>query len=331
MIMRIHVAMPDTGLCTDFFPPAVRDRLTSIGTVTWNETTENYTEAELRKRVKGVDVLITGWGSTQVTGTVLSGADNLRLLAHAGGTVADIASRDVYEDRIPVVSANDVMADHTAEHTIAALLAERRAISALDTSMHSGEWNRADHEINTLYDATISLVSLGTIGHKLIEHLVPFEPNVRVYDPYVNKSVLEDYPFATFVDLDTALNAEIVSIHAARTPETEGMIDAEHLSTIPDGGLLVNTARAEIVEEEPLLKELRSGRLSAVLDVHHEEPLPEEHELRSLENVLLTPHVGGSQIRPPLAAAVVDDIERFAAGEPLKHRIPREQWETMTR
>nr|WP_248910386.1 NAD(P)-dependent oxidoreductase [Halocatena marina] len=141
-----------------------------------------------------------------MTENVLSEADDLRLLSHTGGTVAEIASQDVYEDRIPVASANDVMADHTAEHTIAALLAEWRAISALDTSMHSGEWNRTDHEINTLYDATIGLVGLGTIGHKLIEHLVPFEPNVRVYDPYVNKSVLEDYPFATFVDLDTALD-----------------------------------------------------------------------------------------------------------------------------
>lgn len=329
--MHVHVVMPDTSLRTDFLPAAVRDRLASLGTVTWNGSTENYTTAQLREQVDGVDVLVTGWGSPQVTEDVLSEADELQLLAHTGGSVADIASRAVYDAGIPVVSSNDVMADYTAEHTIAALLAQRRAILGLDASMHLGEWNRTEHEIHTLHDATVGLVGLGTIGRKLLAHLAPFEPTVRIYDPYVDESALEEYPFASFADLDTALDAEVVSIHAARTPETRGMLDAERLSAIPDGSVLVNTARAEIVEEGPLLAELRSGRLSAVLDVYHEEPLPEDHDLRDLDNVLLTPHVGGSQIRPPLGAAVVDDIERFAAGDPLEHRIPREQWATMTR
>jgi phosphoglycerate dehydrogenase-like enzyme len=323
--------MPDSSLRTDFLPPAVRDRLTSLGTVTWNGSTENYTTAQLREQIDGVDVLVTGWGSPELTEDVLSEADELQLLAHTGGSVADIASRAVYDAGIPVVSANDVMADYTAEHTIAALLAQRRAIPGLDASMHLGEWDRTEHEIHTLHDATIGLVGLGTIGRKLLAHLAPFEPTVRIYDPYVDEPALEEYPFASFADLDTALDAEVVAIHAARTPETRGMLDAERLSAIPDGSLLVNTARAEIVEEGPLLAELRSGRLSAVLDVYHEEPLPEEHDLRDLDNVLLTPHVGGSQIRPPLGAAVVDDIERFAVGDSLEHRIPREQWATMTR
>ena len=329
--MHVHVAMPDSSLRTDFLPPAVRDRLTSLGTVTWNGSTENYTTAQLREQIDGVDVLVTGWGSPELTEDVLSEADELQLLAHTGGSVADIASRAVYDAGIPVVSANDVMADYTAEHTIAALLAQRRAIPGLDASMHLGEWDRTEHEIHTLHDATIGLVGLGTIGRKLLAHLAPFEPTVRIYDPYVDEPALEEYPFASFADLDTALDAEVVAIHAARTPETRGMLDAERLSVIPDGSLLVNTARAEIVEEGPLLAELRSGRLSAVLDVYHEEPLPEEHDLRDLDNVLLTPHVGGSQIRPPLGAAVVDDIERFAVGDSLEHRIPREQWATMTR
>jgi len=109
------------------------------------------------------------------------------------------------------------------------------------------------------------------------------------------------------------------------------MVDAERLSRLPDGALLVNTARAEIVEEEALLTELRSGRIAAALDVYHEEPLPADHELRGLENVLATPHVGGSAIRPPLTDAVLDDIERWRDGDPLEHRVPREQWATMTR
>ena len=88
------------------------------------------------------------------------------------------------------------------------------------------------------------------------------------------------------------------------------MLGTDELAVIPDGALFVNTARAELVDETALLAELREGRFSAVLDVYHEEPLPADHELRSLDNVLLTPHVGGSQIRPALAASVLDDVER---------------------
>lgn len=84
------------------------------------------------------------------------------------------------------------------------------------------------------------------------------------------------------------------------------------------------------MNEDALLSEFRSDRLSAILDVSHEEPLPAKSPLRDLENVLLTPHVGGSQIRSPLTEAVLDDVERFRDGEMLEHEIPRGQWETMT-
>jgi phosphoglycerate dehydrogenase-like enzyme len=76
---------------------------------------------------------------------------------------------------------------------------------------------------------------------------------------------------------------------------------------------------------------VKSGRFRCALDVYHEEPLPPEAELRQLDGALLTPHVGGSQIRPPLTEAILDDIERFRRGEELAHAIPRAQWETMTR
>ena len=329
--MNVHVTMADTETRANFFPEFLRNRLESLGSVTWNTSTENYSESELRDRIAGVDVLVTGWGSPQVTESVLSEADELELVVHTGGSVATIASEALYEAEIPVVSANDVMADHTAEHTLAGLLSMRRAIPALNASMHRGEWSQNGDIVRTLHDATIGLVGLGTIGRKLLDHLAPFDPTVAVYDPYVDETALADVPFAELTDLDTALDSEVVSIHAARTPETVGMLGADRLARIPDGGILVNTARAEIVDEDALFAELRSGRLSAVLDVYHEEPLPADHELRDLDNVLLTPHVGGSQIRPPLTKAVIGDIERFAAGKPLEHEIARGQWETMTR
>ncbi|WP_232833871.1 hydroxyacid dehydrogenase [Saliphagus sp. LR7] len=323
--------MPDDETRDDFFPPRLRERIESIGTVTWNESVENYTETELEERIRNIDVLVTGWGSPQVTEEVLSTADELGLIVHTGGSVANYVSASVYKANIPVVSANDVMADHTAEHTIAALLAKQRAIPELATSMKRGTWEYRGPDIRTLHGATVGLIGLGSIGQRMLDHLAPFDPTVKIYDPYVNEVAIDDIPFATLTDMGDALSSDIVSIHAARTPETVGMISTEQLAQIPDNGVLVNTARAEIVDEDALLSELRSARLSAVLDVYHEEPLPPESPLRDLENVLLTPHVGGSQIRPPLTEAVLDDVERFRDGEMLEYEIPRGQWETMTR
>jgi phosphoglycerate dehydrogenase-like enzyme len=329
--MEILVTMPETGLRETFFPSGLRARLESLGRVSWNSSESNYAEAELRAAVPGVDVLITGWGSPKVSEDVLAEADSLGLVAHTGGSVAETVSEAVYDAGIPVVSANDVMADHTAEHALTALLSHLRSIPSLDASMHRGEWANGDTTTRTLHGKSVGLVGLGTIGRKLLDHFSAFDPSVSVYDPYVDDATLAPFQHAERNDLRTALDSEVVSVHAARTPETVGMLDADRLAQIPDGAVFVNTARAEIVEEPALLSELRDGRISAVLDVYHEEPLPEGHELRSLENVLLTPHVGGSQIRPPLTRAVLDDVERYANGDPLEYEIPQNQWETMTR
>lgn len=329
--MDILVTMPETDLRATFFPSRLRERLESLGRVSWNASESNYTEAELRAKIPGVDVLVTGWGSPQVSGDVLAAANDLGLVAHTGGSVAELASEAVYDAGIPVISANDVMADHTAEHALSALLSHLRSIPALDASMHRGDWADGDVTIRTLHGKSVGLVGLGTIGRKLLDHFSAFDLSVSVYDPYIDDAALAPFQQAGRSDLDTALDSEVVSVHAARTLETVGMLDADRLAQIPDGAVFVNTARAEIVDESALLSELRAGRLSAVLDVYHEEPLPENHELRGFDNVLLTPHVGGSQIRPPLTRAVLDDIERHVNGDPLQCEIPRDQWETMTR
>ncbi|WP_135363190.1 hydroxyacid dehydrogenase [Halosimplex halophilum] len=327
--MDILVALPPGDLRESFFPPDLRARLESLGTVEWPDA--SLSEADLVDRIGGVDVLVTGWESPKVTAEVAEAADDLALVAHTGGSVAPVVAEAVYDAGIAVASANDVMADHTAEHTLALLVGHLRSVPALDRAVADSEWVPEDADIRTLHGAEVGLVGLGTIGRKLLDHLAPFEPDVTVYDPYVDPEALSAWPFASLGDLDAALDSSVVSIHAARTEETVGMLDAGRLSQVPDGALLVNTARAEIVDEDAMLAELRSGRIAAALDVYHEEPLPVDHELRDLDGVLATPHVGGSQIRPPLTAAVLDDVERWKDGESLEHRVPREQWATMTR
>ncbi|WP_408960241.1 hydroxyacid dehydrogenase [Natrinema sp. 74] len=329
--MNVFVTLPDGELRDDFFPNEVRHRLESLGSVAWNPSTDDLSEDALRERIDGVDVLVTGWGSPRVTADVLQAADDLQLIAHTGGSVGTLVTDAVYDAGIRVVSANDVMAEYTAEHTLGLIIAKLRAVPELDASMKAGEFDADDVDIRSLYGKDVGLVGLGTIGRKLLDHLASFDVSASIYDPYVDPEEIAKYPFATLTDLETALDAAVVSVHAARTDETIGMLDADRLARIPDGALFVNTARAEIVDEAALMAELRSGRLAGVFDVYHQEPLPADHELRTLDNVLLTPHVGGSQIRGPLTESVIDDIERFERGRPLEHEISRRHWKTMTR
>jgi len=329
--MRVLVTVPEGPLRDDFFPDSVRNRLESIGSVTWNPSSDNLSEADLRDHIDGVEVLVTGWGSPRVTPDAVEMADDLQLVAHTGGSVGTLVSEAVYDAGIAVVSANDVMADHTVEHALGLIVAKLRAVPQLSAAMKDGEYGAEDVNIETLFRTDVGLVGLGTIGRKLLDHLAAFDVSVSVYDPYIDETDLADVEFATLSDLETVLDSDVVSVHAARTEETVGMLGADELAEIPDGALVVNTARAEIVVEEALLDELRSGRIEGALDVYHEEPLPADHELRSLDNVLLTPHVGGSQIRPPLSNAVIDDVKRLVRSDPLQHEIPREQWRTMTR
>jgi phosphoglycerate dehydrogenase-like enzyme len=312
-----------------FFTPALRDRLAARGDVSYNPD-GTLERDELAERLPGVEIVVTGWGTPQFDGEVLEAADDLELLVHTGGSVAGYASEALYDRDVTVCSANRVMATFVAEHALGHALAGERYIVDAATSMRAGRYER-DVPGRTLFDADVGLVGLGTVGRYLLSLLEPFDATVSVYDPYVPPADLAEHDFAAKAALEEALASDVVSIHAARTPETIGMIGAEELAAMPDGALLINTARAEIVREEPLLAELGSGRIRAALDVFHEEPLPADSPLRDLENVQLTPHLGGGRLRTPFTEAMTAEIERHLDGRALQHEIPREQYERMTR
>lgn len=328
MPTRILVTLP-TELQETFFTQPIRDQLEALGTVEYNDN-DQFSRDELADRVADVDILMTGWGTPTVDGEVLDAADQLELITHTGGSVAEIASEGAYDRGITVCSANRLMAKFVAEHTLGQIIGTHRSIVQSDRRMRNGGYER-DLPGRSVFESTIGLIGLGTVGRYLIGLLHPFNIDISVYDPYVSPAEVAEYDFVEKATLEAALDSDIVSLHAARTPETIGMIGEAELATIPDDGLLVNTARAELIDEDALMAELESGRLRAALDVYHEEPLPSDHRLRELDNTVLTPHIGGSRIRTPYTEAMIDEIERHLEGRAFQHEITREQFELMTR
>lgn len=331
--MKLLVSIPKGPIRDRFLSPDRVRRLENCGTIVWNNGTHHFSSDELGKALVGMDACMTGWDVRTIDREILDRADQLSLVVHLGGTVAPIVTPEVYERGIRVCSGNRVMARVVAEAILGFMLSGRRNLPWFNQAMHSGVlWPRELDRSRSLLGASVGFVGLGTVGRELLDLLTAFGVQVMVYDPHIEEDTLEPWPFAVRTSLEVCLEAtDVISLHASRTPETIGLLGAAELGRIPSGALLINAARGVLVDESALIRELESKRISAVLDVYCEEPLPADHPLRSMDNVILTPHMAGAPSHGPLGEAMVREIERAVAGEPLEYEIPIGQFEQMTR
>ena len=332
--MNILFTVPHGTIREHYFPDDAIAALKRLGDVVFNDKEDQFSPAELKEHITDREVCLTHWGCPKFTADVLQHANRLGLIVHAAGSVGDLVTDHVYAEGIKVCSANKIMAKSTAEGVLAYILVGLRQIPRIDKGMKSRRpWEEL--RINRggeLFGAKIGLVGLGTIGRCLLDVLKPFDARVKVYDPYITQVSIAHH---SNVELCTSLNevlrwGDIISLHASLTKETRHMIDDEKFRLIRDHSLFVNTARGAIIDEAALIGELRTGRLSAVLDVYETEPLPLDSPLRTLDNVILMPHVA-TIVRERMSYAMLAEIERYSKGEPLQYEISYEQFTLMTK
>lgn len=279
-------------------------------------------EDELVEKVAGFDVLVVR-SRTKVTRRVLEAAKRLKAVIRAGVGVDNIDVEAAAERGITVVNTPREPAQSVAELTIAFALCLARRIPYLDRSMKGGLWLKGEMGLE-LRGRVMGLVGLGAIGSAVARLAKAFGMKVLAYDPYVPEERARELG-VELVSLDDLLkSSDFLSIHAPLTPETKGLIGREELSKMKDGSFLINTSRGGIVDEEALLEALRSGKLAgAALDVYLNEPPPPDHPLLKLDNVICTPHVGGSTVDAQLriALAMADDLLRIARGEEPVNKV----------
>ncbi|WP_333769973.1 hydroxyacid dehydrogenase [Streptomyces sp. IBSBF 2435] len=266
------------------------------------------------------EVLLTGWGAPEVDAGLLARAPRLGAVIHAAGTVKYHVHPEVWERGIVVSSAADANAGPVVDFTMATVvLAARRALGA------AADYRRGRlptyPERRGADGAVIGVIGASRIGRGVIARLLAAESGFRVLlaDPYVSAQDAAALG-VRLVDLDELCAAsDIVTIHAPDLPETRHLLDARRLGLLRDGAAVINTARGRLVDTEALARECGAGRVDAYLDVTEPEPLPVEHVLHTLPNVLLTPHIAGCQGSEVqrLGAYAVDEVERFGAGRPL--------------
>jgi D-3-phosphoglycerate dehydrogenase len=235
--------------------------------------------------------------ATRITRASLKSATKLRVIGRAGVGVDNIDVDAATERGIAVLNAPSGNTVSAAELAFALLLALVRRVPAADRSMKAGEWDRSRFGGIELYGKTLGLVGAGRIGAAVAQRARAFGMRVVAYDPYLRRdraAALE----MEIVPLDTLLElADIVSLHVPLTDATRNLIGETQLRRMKPGAFLVNASRGGVVNEGALHLALTEGVIAgAALDVFEHEPPPVDHPLRSLPNVVLTPHLGAATV-----------------------------------
>ncbi len=246
-------------------------------------------EPELLEALQGVDAIITG--TDELTAHVIESADRLKTIVKHGVGLETIDLAAAHARGIVVSFTPGTIEDSVADLTIALLLALARKIVPAHLSTQQGSWQPFFGM--ELRDTTLGLVGLGRIGRAVCVRAQAFGMRVLAHDPYPDQDFAADHD-VTFVTLAELLKAsDVVSLHAAAEHVHELLIGADELQLMKQGALLINTARGQLVDETALAAALREGRLGgAGIDAFEHEP-PVGSPLLSLENVVLTPHLGG--------------------------------------
>src|ERR1051325_9227579 len=277
-----------------FFTDAALKRLKEVAS--WSKSALREDSPELRSEIANADVLMTTWHSPFLTADMLG--SRVKLIAHCGGEVKSRVAEEIFEF-VTITNAADPMARGVAEMALALTLTLVRRIPEYAAEMRDGvsRTNEYVSKGETLSGRRVGIIGFGRIGRAFANLLEPFRVDFLVSDPYAKLDSIAAYK-ARSCQLDELLSScSVVVLCAALTPETQGMIDKRRLSLLGDASYLINFARGGLIDLDALLSELRRGRISAALDVTDPlEPLPPDHELRHLPNVILTPHIaaGGS-------------------------------------
>lgn len=276
------------------------------------------TEADLIAALSRVpaDAIIVQWAP--VTAAVLDAAPGCRFVSRLGIGYEMIDVAAATRRGVAVANTPDYCVDEVVAHSLAMVLWLVRGLGRFDAALRRGEWGAAGTcpDAARPADTVVGVIGLGRIGERVAAQASALGFRVMAHDPYV--APRGDVKSASLGEL--LHSSHVVTLHAPLTAETRHLIRAETIELMRPGALLVNTCRGGLIDEAAIASALRTGRLAgAALDVFETEPLPQGSPLRSLPNVLLSPHAAwyspASLAELPVRAA--GQVVNFIAGRPV--------------
>jgi phosphoglycerate dehydrogenase-like enzyme len=278
------------------------------------------------------EILLGTWGMPRLDEAFFGGAPGVRAVFYAAGSVRGFVTDAVWQRGVRIASAWAGNAVPVADYTVAAILFSLKWGWRMAAAMQGDVPMPSREEAPGTYGSTIGLISLGAVGRLVAERLHHFDLRVLAYDPLVSEEESARLGVARAPLKDLFERCDVVSLHAPLLPETRGMVTGAHLAAMKRGATFINTARGAVVREGELIDVLRHRPdLQALLDVTDPEPPAPTSPLRTLPNVVLTPHVAGSigRERRRLGRMMAEEVERFIRGEALRWEITEDRIATM--
>jgi len=298
----------------------------------WRKTGRIYLGDELIEKINenGVEILVVE--ADQVTADIINNT-NLRFIGACRGTpyAVDVAAATM--KGIPVVHAPTRNSQAVAEFTVGLMLALLRKIVYAQRRLEKGVRYEADRDFQEVYNALqgreihgkkVGIIGLGDIGTRVAKILLAFGASIMVYDPYV-----PDEKIASVEGKRVSLNelveqADIITLHVRLTDETYHIIGKEEISLMKPAAIVINTSSPGTVDDSALLEALRQGRIAgAALDVQENEPVDSSNPFLMLDNVIVTPHIGGNteEAVKRQSNMIVEDLVRFLDGDKPLHLL----------
>jgi D-3-phosphoglycerate dehydrogenase len=248
---------------------------------------------EYAQHLADADALIVR-SAVKVTPAVLEKSPKLRVVGRAGVGVDNVDLPAATSAGVLVMNTPGGNAVSVAEHTLAFMLSLARAIPEASASTKQGKWEKKKFLGNELRGKTLGVLGLGSIGREVVKRARSFEMRILAYDPYVNSQTAKDLGIELVSIGDLYAKSDYLTLHVALTAETHRMLSGEAFAQMKQGVRIINCARGELIDEKALEAALANGTVGgAALDVFEKEP-PEGSPLLGRENVIATPHIGGS-------------------------------------
>lgn len=284
------------------------------------ETLEEASYECLLRQCVDADYLLVS-GRFPIDEGVLSAAKQLKMIQRTGVGIEMLDIEAIKRHNIPVYVNSGVNARSVAEHTLTLILCCLKNIPRIDRQVKKGVWKKQQTGLtcNELYGKIVGLVGMGAIGRQVAGYLKAFGAKVLYTDIYRLSVQQEEELSLTYVPTFEAMlsQVDVLSFHCPLTKDNQDMLNAEAIKLMNDGAMVVNTARGKLIEPNALYEALKSGKLrAAALDVHYEEPIKETYNLAELDNVVLTPHIGGLTYEAfySMMAGAVENIQLFEQG-----------------
>lgn len=300
----------------DGLPPALRDMLgPEIEILDWDESPNS---AALARAVG-----IITYGHPKVDGPLMDRAPNLKVISNHGVGVDHIDVAAAKERKIPVGNTPGCLDASTADMTMALLLATARNVVVGDHFARSPEFTHYDPSQLIGYEvsgSTLGIVGLGRIGRQVAKRALAFDMKVLYHNRNRDEQAEKELGVVYTAFDDLLRQSDFVSLNCPLTPATTNLIGQRELGLMKPTGILLNIARGPVVDHDALVAALKSGRIAAAgLDVTAPEPLPRNHPLLQLTNVVITPHLGSAsnRTRHRMIQMTVENLQAGLGGTPL--------------